>query len=415
MTQQLYSIETESSKAESLEEAFQNFSEVSSSLSRFYKGLEQEVSLLNQELADTRSQKKHEYIERERVTKRLENLLRALPGGVIVLDGQGIVREINPAALELLGEPLLNERWRDVVERSFKPKWDDGHDITLHTGQYVNISTQPLDPEPGQILLITDVTETRQLQEQISGLKRMSAMGEMAAALAHQIRTPLSSALLYISNLGTNQLDLERRKRFTKKTLSALQHLETLVEEMLLFARGGRLNAKPSNVSSVIKDLIEQQENTLEDCKLNIIFDDKTSDVQVNLACDAFKSALQNIFNNSCQAGNINTNIHIELSQKHPKEVQLVLTDDGPGIPAAIKPRLFEPFVTTRTNGTGLGLAVVDAVVRAHKGTISVQDGPERGTSFTINLPVNKTENNKYLIQKNKLTTNSLNTNRSAI
>tara|TARA_R110000782_G_scaffold249330_2_gene336413 strand:+ start:3130 stop:4377 length:1248 start_codon:yes stop_codon:yes gene_type:complete len=415
MTQQLYSIETESSKAESLEEAFQNFSEVSSSLSRFYKGLEQEVSLLNQELADTRSQKKHEYIERERVTKRLENLLRALPGGVIVLDGQGIVREINPAALELLGEPLLNERWRDVVERSFKPKWDDGHDITLHTGQYVNISTQPLDPEPGQILLITDVTETRQLQEQISGLKRMSAMGEMAAALAHQIRTPLSSALLYISNLGTNQLDLERRKRFTKKTLSALQHLETLVEEMLLFARGGRLNAKPSNVSSVIKDLIEQQENTLEDCKLNIIFDDKTSDVQVNLACDAFKSALQNIFNNSCQAGNINTNIHIELSQKHPEEVQLVLTDDGPGIPAAIKPRLFEPFVTTRTNGTGLGLAVVDAVVRAHKGTISVQDGPERGTSFTINLPVNKTENNKYLIQKNKLTTNSLNTNRSAI
>ncbi|GJM04247.1 MAG: sensor histidine kinase [marine bacterium B5-7] len=415
MSQQLYSTETETGKAELLEQAFQNFTEVSSSLSRFYEGLEQEVSLLNKELADTRSQKKHEYVERERVTKRLENLLRALPGGVIVLDGQGIVREINPAALELLGEPLLSERWRDVVERSFKPKWDDGHDITLHNGQYVNISTQPLDSEPGQILLITDVTETRQLQEQISGLKRMSAMGEMAAALAHQIRTPLSSALLYVSNLGANQLDMERRKRFTKKTLSALQHLETLVEEMLLFARGGRLNAKPSNISSVIRDLIEQQESTLEDCKLNITFDDRTSDVQVNLACDAFKSALQNIFNNSCQAGDIMTNIHIELSQDQSEEIKLTLSDDGPGIPASIKPRLFEPFVTTRTNGTGLGLAVVDAVVRAHKGTISVQEGPEKGTCFIINLPIYKIENNQHLIQKNKLTRNSLNTIRSAI
>lgn len=415
MTQQQLLINSETSKTESLEQAFQQFSEVSSSLSNFYEDLEQKVSLLNQELADTRSQKKHEYAERERVTNRLENLLRALPGGVIVIDGQGIVQEFNPVALALLGEPLIGERWRDVVERAFKPKWDDGHDITLHTGQYVNISTQPLDSEPGQILLITDVTETRQLQEQISGLKRMSAMGEMAAALAHQIRTPLSSALLYVSNLGAIKLDQERRKRFTKKTLSALQHLETLVEEMLLFARGGRLNAKPANISAVIKDFIEQQESALENCELNICFNNQIPDAQVNLGCDAFKSALQNIFNNACQAGEVTVNLNIDLLQNQSDQVQLIITDDGPGIPESIKPRLFEPFVTTRTNGTGLGLAVVDAVVRAHKGSISVDDAPEKGTRFTINLPVYKSENNKESMQKSGLSTNSLNTNGSAI
>ncbi len=410
MSQQQLSSKTEISKAESLEQAFQNFNEISSSLTHFYEGLEQEVAQLNKELVDTRSQKKHEYVERERVTKRLENLLHALPGGVIVIDGQGIVKEINPAALALLGEPLLSERWRDVVDRAFKPKWDDGHDITLCNGQYVNISTQPLDSEPGQILLITDVTETRQLQEQISSLKRMSAMGEMAAGLAHQIRTPLSSALLYVSNLGANQLDLERRKRFTKKTLSALQHLETLVEEMLLFARGGRLKTKPSVISAIIQDFIEQQDGALENCELNITYNNLAADVQVSLACDAFKSALQNIFNNACQAGGIVTNIHIELSHDVSEQVQLIIIDDGPGIPASIKSRLFEPFVTTRTNGTGLGLAVVDAVVRAHKGTISVQNASEKGTCFTINLPVYKSENNKYPITKN-----SLNINGSAI
>ena len=181
MSQQHLQRKTETLNSDSLKQAFQQFNEVSSSLTEFYEDLEQKVSLLSKELADTRSQKIREYEEREKVTNRLENLLQVLPGGVVVIDGQGIVQECNPAAIELLDTPLLGERWRDVVERAFKPKWDDGHDITLHDGRYVNISTQSLGSEPGQILLITDVTETRQLQEQISSLKRVSAIGEMAS------------------------------------------------------------------------------------------------------------------------------------------------------------------------------------------------------------------------------------------
>jgi len=395
MSQQHLFRKPESSKTESLEEAFQHFNEVSSSLTGFYEGLEQQVSLLSKELVLARSQKNREYEERERVSNRLENLLRALPGGVVVIDGQGFVQESNPAALELLGTPLLGERWREVVNRAFKPQWDDGHDVSLHDGRYVNISTQSLDSEPGQILLITDVTETRQLQEQISGLKRASAMGEMAAALAHQIRTPLSSALLYISNLGMNNLDIERRKRFTKKSMSALQHLETLVEEMLLFARGERLSASPAKIEKVINDFIAQQNSEIENCNLNITFKNQVSDVQVNLSCDAFKSALQNLINNACQAAGDTININIDLQHNQANQVELKITDDGPGIPDTIKTRIFEPFITTRINGTGLGLAVVDAVVRAHKGTVTVADAPETGTCFTICLPVYKVTGKK--------------------
>ncbi len=395
MSQQHLSRKLNPDKTESLERAFQHFNEVSSSLTDFYEDLEQQVSLLSKELTDTRNQKNREFEERERVSNRLENLLRALPGGVVVIDGHGIVRECNPAASELLGIPLLDESWRDVVERAFKPQWDDGHDVTLHDGRYVNISTQSLDSEPGQILLITDVTETRQLQEQISGLKRASAMGEMAAALAHQIRTPLSSALLYVSNLGVNNLDNDRRKRFTQKIMSSLQHLEILVEEMLLFARGGRLNASPANIIDVINDCISQQHAELENCNLKIAFNNNLTDVQVNLSCDAFKSALQNIFNNACQAGGDSVNLNIDIAHTQPDVIQLKITDDGPGIPDSIKSRIFEPFITTRVNGTGLGLAVVDAVVRAHKGTITVENGIKSGTCFTICLPVYKTSNKK--------------------
>lgn len=389
MSQQQFSTKPDTVKIESLEQAFQYFNEASSSLTDFYGELEQQVSLLSKELAEARIQKNREFKERERVTNRLENILSALPGGVIVIDGQGYVQECNPAAIELLDTPLLGQLWRDVVKRAFKPQWDDGHDVTLHDGRYVNISTQSLDSEPGQILLITDVTETRQLHEQISGLKRASAMGDMAAALAHQIRTPLSSALLYISNLGVNTLDGERRKRFTNKTISALQHLETLVEEMLLFARGGRLNARPVNIVTIMNDFIEQQHHEIENCKIKIAFKNHISDAVVNLSADAFKSALQNIVNNACQAADNEVNLKIELTAcKKSQQVQLQLIDDGPGIPDSIKSRIFEPFITTRTNGTGLGLAVVDTVVRAHKGKVTVEDNVTTGTCFTIYLPI---------------------------
>ncbi|MBL1140475.1 MAG: PAS domain-containing protein [Proteobacteria bacterium] len=392
MRQQL-SNKAESVKKESLEQAFQHFTEVSSSLTHFYEDLEQQVSLLSKELADTRTQKNREYEERERVSNRLANLLHALPGGVVVLDGLGIVQECNPAAIELLDTPLVGERWRDVVSRAFKPQWDDGHDITLHDGRYVNISTQSLGSEPGQILLITDVTETRLLQEQISGLKRMSAMGDMAAALAHQIRTPLSSALLYVSNISVNSIDDDRRKRFTKKTMSSLQHLEILVEEMLLFAKGGRLTARPENIDAVVSDFIEQQNNELENCNLQITFNNKIKDIQVNLSSEAFKSALQNLFNNACQAAGDVVNMSVDLESIQSSYVQLKITDDGPGIPDSVKSRIFEPFITSHVNGTGLGLAIVDTVIRAHKGTIKVEDAPESGTCFTICLPIYKTSN----------------------
>ena len=395
MEQQQLTRNADAVKTESLQQAFQHFNEISSSLTDFYEDLERQVSQLTKELADTRSQKNREYEERERVSNRLENLLRALPGGVVVIDGEGIVQDANPAALDLLGAPLFAEKWRDVVERAFRPQWDDGHDVTLHDGRYVNISTQALDSEPGQILLITDVTETRQLQEQISGLKRASAMGEMASAMAHQIRTPLSSALLYVSNLGLNSLDEERRKRFMNKTMSSLQHLEILVEEMLLFSRGERLNASPTIISEVVNDFVEQQEREIENCNLKISFNNNVADTLVNLSADAFKSSLQNLVNNACQAATDIVTINIDLQCSLEGQIQLKITDDGPGIPDSVKSRIFEPFITTRVNGTGLGLAVVDAVIRAHKGTIIVEDAPEKGTCFTISLPVYKTKNNQ--------------------
>ncbi len=374
---------------QSLQHAFQQFNEVSSNLSEVYAGLENKISLLSQELADTRAQKLQQFEEKERVANRLANLLEVLPGGIIVLSGEGIIQECNPAAQGLLGDNLVGKSWREIVADQFRPKWDDGHDVTMHDGRSVNISTQSLGEQPGQIVLLTETTETRQLQDQISGLKRVSAMGEMAAAMAHQIRTPLSSALLYVSNLDSPQLDEVRKKRFISKSMNALQHLEKLVEEMLLFSRGGRLNTRPVAIHSLVQDIIQRNHDT-EQTQLAIQLHSSVSDdVLVELSKDAFISAIQNLINNSCQASRELVSITFDLGlSESATHIFIKVSDDGPGIPDGIKDSIFEPFVTGRQQGNGLGLAVVDSVIRAMNGTIQLQADNSNGACFVIRLPV---------------------------
>lgn len=388
MAQQSPIVDNYTQQTESLEEAFQNFNQATNYLTEFYKDLELQVSKLNEELTSAKIEKNKQFDEKERLASRLANLLHVLPGGVVVLDGNGVVTEANPAAIDLLGNPLEGKLWRDVVERTFSPRWDDGHDITLKDGRYVNISTQSLESEPGQILLIKDVSENRQLQEQFSHLKRLSAMGEMAASLAHQVRTPLSSAILYASNLCRNGLDSNIHQRFSEKLLSRLQNLEGLVEDMLLFARGGRFDSEQLAFNSFIEELNESlQSKAIEyDCEINV--DNQIDAAVIEANKNAVISAIHNLVTNAVQSSNYSVTINVLCKQINDQFVQIDIKDDGVGIPADIHDRLFEPFFTTRSQGTGLGLAVVDAVVRAHNGRLSFETEEGQGTVFHIQLPV---------------------------
>lgn len=167
--------------------------------------------------------------------KRLENLLNILPAGVVVINGKGIVIQSNPQAKVLLGEPLDGQLWRKVIARAFKPRADDGHEVSLTNGKRVKLSISPLDGEPGQLILLTDLTETRQLQSRISHMQRLSSLGNMVASLAHQIRTPLSAAMLYAANLVQPKIDDHTRLKFSQRVNDRLAELESQVNDMLLF------------------------------------------------------------------------------------------------------------------------------------------------------------------------------------
>lgn len=322
----------------------------------------------------------------DRRVQRLTALLEALPAAFVELDGNGVIQECNPAARELLNEPLLGTLWRDVVRRAFAPRIDDGHEVSLRDGRRVHVATCSLGQGPGQLLLINDVTEMRRLQEQLSHLKRLSSMGEMAASLAHQIRTPLASALLYASHLGCERLDVAARRRVSQRLTSRLGQLESLVRDMLVFARNGIYECEELFLSTLHADLVHLVETQISAAGVALRTGFAGCEVTINANREALLSALQNLVTNALQAGS--SRIELRCSADGADSARIVVSDDGPGIPSADRERLFEPFFTTRANGTGLGLAVVQAVVRAHGGSVSVCSVPGVGSSFAVELPV---------------------------
>ena len=371
-----------------LEKAFNNFNEASNHLTHVYMDLERQVATLSSELVSVNDKRAQEYEEKERIAKRLQNLLQVMPAGIVVLDNNGTVIEHNPAATGLLGEPLLGEAWCNIVDRSFSPRWDDGHDITLVDDRCVNISTQSLDSESGQLVLIKETTETKRLQLQLDRLKRLSAMGDMASSMAHQIRTPLSTALLYASHLRNNNLDIDLRGRFVHKLINRLQHLESLVEDMLLFARGGKFDSSPVSITDFVSELTESIEPQLQQAQAKLVLNNSAGEARIDINRNTFISTLHNLVNNSIHASKYPITMTIDIRVLHGDSVEIGITDDGPGIDPAIQDKIFEPFFTTRGEGTGLGLTVADAVIRAHGGQIKLESAHGRGATFRVTLPI---------------------------
>lgn len=351
--------------------------------------LADEVDLDDHKL--TQSRQVTELAEAKLVAARMSRLLEVLPGGVIVLNGQGKVQQCNAAAITLLGEPLTGEFWSDVIKRAFAPKVDNSQDIALNNGRLVHISTSPLDGEPGQIVLINDVTETRQLQLKVSHLQRLSAMGEMAAKLAHQIRTPLSSALLYLSPLLKDEVNPNLRQNFAKKLHNSISHMERLVKDMLSFSRGDMASTSEVLVAELFESIEQQLSSQTDSAHFQFSFNNEANDAYVYGSKDALLSAVNNLITNAKLAsedgGEITITARIQQDELNAEWVEFSVADQGHGIAVHDQEKILTSFYTTRSAGTGLGLPVVQSIAKAHRGRLTFTSEEGVGSTFNLVLP----------------------------
>lgn len=315
----------------------------------------------------------------------LREIFDEVPSGLILLDGTGRVARSNRAAVALLGESLDGRPWLEIIQRVFCLRPDDGHEVSLRNGRRVQISTQPLKQQEGQLLQITNLTETRRLQDQLSHMERLSALGKMAASLAHQIRTPLAAAMLYGANLANRTLSNEARGSFQKKLMDRLRDLETQVSDVLLFARNGEQQVVSAiELTELITSIERGAEAMLQQVGASLRIEMDSPPIPLLANSSALASAINNLLANALQAGA--TQLLIS-AHRTGDDVQVRVVDNGRGMSRELLARIFEPFYTTRSNGTGLGLAVVQSVIQAHQGKIEVASVEGEGSCFTLRLP----------------------------
>lgn len=377
-------------EAARLAEAFRLFNAASAELTEAYGALEKQVASLTEELAQANGELRRQYEEKARLTDRLSTLLNQLPAGVVVVDGTGAIEQANPAALDMVGA-RAGAGWDRSAARLQPSDAPAEWDCTGADGQLrrLSMSEARLAGEDARIVLLHDMTRQHALKIAAARNERLAAMGEMAASLAHQLRTPLAAATLYVGTLISRDMAPDDVKSIASRAQGRLRHLERLIRDTLMFARGEVLGREAIDVAMLVDELQHTVEPVARQAGVRLTVEPASGSVSGDRK--AVASALVSLLENAVQACADGGEVALAVEATEGS-VSFVVRDNGRGIPREIQERLFEPFFTTREEGTGLGLAIARGVARVHGGDIECESAPGAGSRFTLRLPAQTPE-----------------------
>jgi signal transduction histidine kinase len=217
---------------------------------------------------------------------------------------------------------------------------------------------------------------------------RLAALGEMAAGMAHEIRNPLGGIQLFASILAKDVADRPESLKVVRRISDGVKRLESLVSQVLQFTREIQVHAVPMDLDAVVHQAIELISPQLDQRAICCAIDGSS----LNVVADPtlIGQVVLNLVLNAAEAMDRAGHIRIRYTAPPPgsdaKQFHLAVRDTGPGIPAGVMDRIFNPFFTTKETGTGLGLAIVHRVVEAHEGTVTAINEPDGGARFEIRI-----------------------------
>lgn len=342
-----------------------------------------------------------------------ENIMDSMPDGVIAVDNSGRITKVNFMAERMTGF-TASELTGRMYERVFcrDPAFHSLLLDTLRTGEnhigretsyptpkgsrWVSISTALLKNYSGDVIgsvaVFKDLTVRKRLEEQVNRASRLAALGELMAGVAHEIRNPLTSVkgFLQYFQKGSTQ---EEWQTYLPIMLEEVDRMNRIIDELLYFARPSHATLAPTDLTALLHDTLVLVRNRAERKDISFEIDHAEDLPAVELDEEQFKQVFLNLLINSVQAmeqaGSIRvTSRYLAASD----EVELSFADTGPGIPESIREKVFDPFFTTKQTGTGLGLAVVNRIISARSGRISIADNNGGGALIRIVLPRLKQE-----------------------
>lgn len=359
------------------------------------------------------------YGELERVNLHLSRVFGQMREGVIAVDIQGNVTTVNEAALNIIGPVGVGQALGTLtaeVAQVLKLTLDTQRPVsdfeTLIDGPEgrpvpVIMSSSclrvPGNGSSGAVALIYDLSQVKRLERNVHRADRLSSIGTLAAGMAHEIKNPLVSIKTFAQLLLTRFQDPDFRDTFTEIVPHEVDRIDTIVSRLLDFARPKPVQFEARNLQSLVNEVLALVENQTRKGAITVttempeneiaVFGDEQQLHQVflNLILNAIE-AMKNTEGGSLRVKATLDHVHLRTrggpGLTEAECVRVAIADTGCGIPANAMQELFTPFYTTKTDGCGLGLAVVHGIVTEHGGDIDVSSLPGQGTTFIVTLPL---------------------------
>ena len=343
-----------------------------------------------------------------------------LRNGVVAVTRDGRVAVMNDNAYRILG---LKPRAKDIG-RHFSEVLKDAPDVLRmvasafdlshlpnraemrlkHTGKVIGYTLSHVKDDAGRdvgaTLFFKDLTRVEQLEERERLRDRLAALGEMAAAIAHEVKNPLAGIEVMAGILKRQLTESPDAQNILADIIKEAKMANVIVQEVLAFVRPLRLQVEDVSVGDVVRDAVTMAESHWQKGKIEIRVEVPESLRPIQGDPHQLRQIFTNFVTNAFEAMNGAGTIEITAVAIDGEEesttaeqtpgpmVMITITDTGPGIPPEVMDRIFSPFFTTKPQGSGLGLAIVRKIVDAHDGRIDVGQRPGGGTVFRVTLPV---------------------------
>lgn len=391
-----------------LERAFADFQQMAERVQAAYERLRETASRLDRDLADANLRLRLQVEELENLSGSLAAVLRAIPSGVVVADLEGRILMVNPAAERILGirsDEVLGKPAAQVEDRRGAPlfalqegpgeveeRWlDTAAGPRRLAGRVVEVRDgdgQAL----GLVEVFDDCSKIRALEDEVRRLDRLAELGRVAAIIAHEIRNPLSGIRGFAGLLQRRARERgdAASLRWLERVFEGVERADRIIDSVLFLSRPRPLDTADVDPAGLLRRVVEttaRERGVPEGVRIRL----ETDRAPRTVRADALRleQALGNLLRNALEAVGERGEI-VVFARSVGEEILLGVEDDGPGVPEEVRDRLFEPFFTTRTEGAGLGLALVRRIAELHGGSARHETPRRGGARFLVALPAQR-------------------------
>lgn len=358
---------------------------------------------------------------------RFENIIKKSPNGIIITDYYGNINLINHTAEKLLAvtssqffglpvEKLIGVKNFDKVKHVVsKRNQMEPFEINLESstrGELIlNVSALDMNYENKTeiIILFQDITKKKMITDHIQRLDKLASIGTMAAGIAHEIRSPLTSISMDLDSLYDMTCNNEKVQKTIPLVLNEIERIDKIVSNLLQFSRLSQKNFFPFDIVYIIKESCLLAQKRIGKKKIQFGTEIELKNLEITGNPERIKQMIVNLIINAIQAIKVKgvININVELLKENNRHmddvlkksffnkckniVKITIEDTGEGIPLKVRKKIFDPYFTTKSSGTGLGLSIASKIAEEHQGYISVSRRLDHGTIFNVFIPTNLT------------------------